>query len=355
MSSWVRLGRVVGSLIAAAMLISAQAFAADGHLCQAYMEEAIVLAAEVRNNGCPVDINHPQWSEDGAAHKRWCIGAAVSAVDEERENRRQKAAQCRFCKAYSDEAVDIANSVRNNACPLFDTTIPPPQWSTDPAAHKRWCMAANNDAIDRERADRRLKSNFCAGCREYARNAMRQLSDANEAKCRGIQGARWGGDENQHFKWCWNLELTRVALAVGSIGRGNWLPNAARDEQNAREAQLKQCLAVNKVTGPLKTEVPRQDFNGKIHDPAGKKDGSAATSVGIPRSVTNPPGPGNQPRSGQQPCRAGQPCKSPSVLGGGLLDSNQNLVNPGPAPTGVPVGGAGSASPPPRGGAATLH
>jgi hypothetical protein len=357
MCSCIRFERLAAvALLVMAMLNVPQAFAADGHLCQAYMEEALILAREVRENGCPVDTDHPQWSENGAVHKRWCMGAEVSSVDQERENRRQKAAQCRFCKAYADEAVDIANIVRNNACPVFDTTKPHPQWSTDPDLHKRWCMAANNDAIDHERAERRFKGNFCAGCREYARTAKSQLDTAIANKCSNIRGARWSDDENAHFKWCWNLATSRVFVAVAGSRRGNMVPNPAREEQNAREGQVKQCLAIQKVTGPLKTEQPRRrDFNAKVYKPAGKKDGSAGTSAGMPRGVTNPPGPGNQPRSSQQPCRAGQPCKARSVLGGGLLDSNHNLVNPGPAPTGTPIGGAGSGAPPPRGGAAVLH
>jgi hypothetical protein len=61
-----------------------------------------------------------------------------------------------------------------------------------------------------------------SNCDEYARDAVRQ-SEINDRRNCGFKGPRWSDNRTAHFGWCMIF------------------PRQAREEQEAREAQLEEC------------------------------------------------------------------------------------------------------------------
>ena len=64
-----------------------------------------------------------------------------------------------------------------------------------------------------------------AKCHAYAQRAVAQFNESLVHRC-GFGGARWQGDFRPHYNWCLNARAT-----------------ARRSEEQAREAQLRQCKA----------------------------------------------------------------------------------------------------------------
>jgi hypothetical protein len=85
-------------------------------LCNAYVEEAMKLSQQVRDNKCGYDLNHPQWSQDPNVHRRWCLSSSTESVDAERESRRDIAHFCNFCRGYAVDAIKAVKSAEANKC-----------------------------------------------------------------------------------------------------------------------------------------------------------------------------------------------------------------------------------------------
>jgi hypothetical protein len=91
------------------------------------------------------------------------------------------------CAAYTAEAIEAANKVRELSCG-FDLNNP--QWSTNPDHHLRWCRFASQDSVVHETYNRRDKVNECSVCRGYANAAMAAIEVNQKLQC-GFKGPAW--------------------------------------------------------------------------------------------------------------------------------------------------------------------
>jgi hypothetical protein len=273
----------------------------------------------------------------------------------------------RFCDAYALEAVKLAREIRDNAC-LFETSHP--QWSMDINVHKRWCMTANEDSVDRERDNRRSVAAICSNCRTYARNAMVAVAKvkemvaaakaAKENVCQTSGGPRWSENEDDHYKWCAGL----LHIAGGAI-----MNSAADDETRARAQELGTCVAQTK--GPLVAEPAKPEVAKPYSSSRSNTARSVPGETGARRlSKSNPELQGAKRRSKtgkvlrspdtrvtrSAPCigAGGHPCGgNRGVMRPGLLDGDGGFAAQGPSATGTKASGPGAGRP--GGGAAGLR
>jgi len=271
----------------------------------------VAAANEVIKLGCEYDLTNPQWSTDFQAHMRWCRFAEQGSVDQEKANRASQLNHCKSCADYAVKAVGTANEL--NKIKVCVQNPGDPRWSTDQAAHRKWCLQANDDSVSTEASARNNERFYCLSCVSYAQKAVNQYERAKACLGSAPSGQQWSPRFTDHYYWC----------------RDRWLsdtPNetAKRDNEIARFCT--QTTRKGLSTSTSSVAIPRRI------DPARPRSESNDSIEGKVRAA-NP----------CQPGRVTDPCKSKSrILSPGLLEADGGLGTQGPTP-GTPAGGRGGA------------
>jgi len=322
-NGWHGLFILAGALAVACLAPPPAARAAGIGECNQYVIEALAAAREVRDRKCGFDENHPQWSFDAAGHMRWCRSALQESVDREIANRRSQLNLCRRCSVYSDTAVRLAgaNTMVLNHCGFEGAA-----WSKDRAAHFNWCMAADQESIDREAAQRSERIGRCEACRKYESKAVSQVKQFRWT-CSGDlpNEPRWSERKPNHFYWCMRVD--------------NYMPMIEEDQ--AREAMLEACERTKKQNQSLINVPPEPEPKTR----KSRSTVSAVKSLGDPRKPVG--------KSSTQvntvvpnPCKPGAPCSRSKIINPGILETEQGFARQAPSATGTPIPSAPAASSP---------
>lgn len=156
--------------------------------CSQYAQEAEQAASFVRKNSCGFQFEHPQWSEDGSMHERWCLVAQPWEVERERHNRQAQVYNCDRCRRYAREAIaDVLLAVR------FNCGWHPATWSPNEDSHFQWCMGLNDkfgpgSPMWKQASLRRDVLNAClhnkpAYCEAYAKEAVAEAKSVRSVGC----------------------------------------------------------------------------------------------------------------------------------------------------------------------------
>ncbi len=187
--------------------------------------------------------------------RKHLVGVVVLLVALAAETAGVSAADRALCDAYTAEAVKAARAVRSGNCGY---ALGHPQWSLDPNVHRRWCLFASEDSVDRERDERRRKVSFCSVCRDYAAGAAGLAQRATADRC-PVGGPRWSRSAQDHFHWCMGLKEFRNWVA----GFGVPEPGVLEGENAAREEELGRCL-VGKTRDPLSQAPTARRGSGAV-------------------------------------------------------------------------------------------
>jgi hypothetical protein len=156
------------------------------------------------------------------------------------------------CEAYTAEAIEAANTVKELACG-FDLNHP--QWSTNPDVHRRWCRFASQDSVDEEAARRRNKVNECSVCRAYTNAAMAAIEVNQKLQC-GFKGPAWVKDPARHFNWCMGINGTEHDF-WGLTKPMSIIKKESLDPQTAARTQAaEQCKLTHKADQALTVQPP---------------------------------------------------------------------------------------------------
>jgi hypothetical protein len=128
-----------------------------------------------------------------------------------------QAAASAACKVYADEAVGKAHGARALACG-YDLTNP--RWTTNRAAHARWCKATPDLQLAKETAARRAEMKRCQACRAYANLAIAAAAANTTLRC-GWNGPRWSEGGGAHFQWCMELYASPEATTTSQAANGD--------------------------------------------------------------------------------------------------------------------------------------
>jgi len=247
------------------------------------------------------------------------------------------AADRALCDAYVSEALSLAKQVRKDQCG-FDLNNP--QWSTDPNAHRRWCINADVGAVDQERQNRRVVAQICSGCRAYAQAAMRSIEAAAKNGCQVSGGARCVNDEWAHYSWC-------AGLGHYVLGTSIAINSETDREAAARAEELGACVATK--TDPLKVAKPEvaQPFSSSRTNTS-RSVPSEPWSKRLRKSNPHRQGAKLNSNEGKvlqssqgkikrsAPCLDGQPCAANrGPLNPGLLEGGGGFPTQAPSATGT--------------------
>ena len=128
----------------AAMLAAASATfarAENGPVCDAYVNEALKGALEVRKLACfdPTGLRNNRWSFT-VDHRRWCLTHTAEEVANERAERAKELDHCSYCRDYAHAAYLAAKFNQDHACGFSG-----PRWDTEEQHHFDWCMGLASD------------------------------------------------------------------------------------------------------------------------------------------------------------------------------------------------------------------
>src|SRR5262245_41690910 len=142
------------------------------------------------------------------------------------------------CKAYSVDAVKKAKEAsRLNCGKAFKGAFEGPVWSTDPNAHKSWCLGASEDSVEHETRERDNALETCGVCREYMQDAADLFEAIKALGCRPV-GTSWPEDVEAHFRWC-----------MGLADRRRLQSDALRKQDVARWRAFQKCKECRRYAG----------------------------------------------------------------------------------------------------------
>ncbi|MFI0415150.1 MAG: hypothetical protein ACH255_13545 [Candidatus Thiodiazotropha sp.] len=269
--------------------------------CQGYASDAV--AQQQRNLEGNCGFSGPQWNGKADDHYDWCIrGENSLRINDERQRREADLVKCSpspshakpgvqsvppfligeppateatgasdtptaghaFCETYARDALDQFQVAKGEGC----KDLNPPVWSMDFKHHYDWCRKVpqataekgNEQRVDVLRACRGqgvitgtvpmtdptdlVKSTHQANCRDYASKAAAQQQRNKKGNC-GVQGPRWNGNPDDHYKWCMR-------------GANH---QRADDELSRREEDLAGCSAQSQAM-PL--PIPGQTIDPRV-------------------------------------------------------------------------------------------
>lgn len=220
--------QTVGVMLAfAGVLVAARAIAADEVFCAGYARDAVAQQNENLSQQC--GLSGPRWHSSFSNHSRWCSGASTETARAEQAIRTRGLRECalaktspaqllqdkktRFCETYANVAVAAASG-DVAACDLAG-----PQYSTDVAVHRNWCIeqvrgdtrtSTPGRTLVLEEQRQRLRRIVRCGteydaCMTYARVAVAQYKASMALEC-GFSGPSWLGDQQGHHYWCVNVD-----------------------------------------------------------------------------------------------------------------------------------------------------
>jgi len=135
------------------------------------------------------------------------------------------------CKRYAKQAVKMVEGNWTYGCGLSG-----PRYTSSYDDHYNWCLTAPDNVVSHEGSMRDAEVASCWQCRIYAKDAIRQFSEAF-AKCGNapVSGPLWEfNTEEVHFGFCFQDR------GEGSDPRHVFNPDADA-HRDARQADLKQC------------------------------------------------------------------------------------------------------------------
>lgn len=118
------------------------------------------------------------------------------------------------CESYAQEAVSEDNINRGDDCGYAGL-----RWSADFGRHLDWCNSHLGDQaqLDIESSFRHERLAYCSKnkdkCRDYANQALEQVSDNQRQAC-GYTGGGWSNEFSRHYSYCMNrLDFAEATLA----------------------------------------------------------------------------------------------------------------------------------------------
>ncbi|MGZ3409824.1 MAG: hypothetical protein ACXWJW_03685 [Xanthobacteraceae bacterium] len=136
-------GLVFVALSATALVTGAlQALAESGPVCDAYVNEALKGAKDVRKMACfdSNGVKNPRWSFDPTVHRRWCLTVSSEDLAKERDERAKELDHCGYCRDYAHRAYQSAMFNKEHKCGFTG-----PRWDTEEQNHFNWCMGLGMD------------------------------------------------------------------------------------------------------------------------------------------------------------------------------------------------------------------
>jgi hypothetical protein len=171
--------------------------------CARYADDAV--AAQERNLASGCNLTGARWSADRNGHFRWCMGARRESVNREAQFRNFDVGKCEQCVQYAQKAVaaqgeNLAKDCRLTGPAWSENFAAHYRWcwnletrgalGSEEAARAsllRHCAAAT---VER-RAD----------CERYALSAVGQYGEYKQHGC-GRSGERWHDNYQNHYGWC---------------------------------------------------------------------------------------------------------------------------------------------------------
>ena len=217
---------------------------AKNSYCMQYADRTLQQINERIERTGSAPANDPEWSKDWDHYYSWCLQMPES-LSKYRADQRQgwldshsgsssTNSNNAFCRQYADRALQQRKEriEQTGSAPTND-----PVWSKDWNQHYNWCaqvpksLAKNGskqrqDWLDSHSAGNPVNSKE-AFCREYTKNALRQIQIRKRMGSRApsVMPAPndpvWKEDFNHHYNWCLGAPESRANQ--GSKMRQDWL------------------------------------------------------------------------------------------------------------------------------------
>ncbi|MEE9589410.1 MAG: PAN domain-containing protein [Hyphomicrobiaceae bacterium] len=185
--------------------------------CQTYARQAVRQFRRNANDQCGFARN-ARWHDNERRHYRWCLDARPRQRRREAESRRddllkceQQVARRNTCLTYAQTAVQVASRAATLGCRVTGD-----RWNADRAVHRDFCMQRSDADLTAENNARTRRLDRCetrrasgGSCRDYGREATRQVKRAAELGCR-VSGDLWSQTERAHRRFC--REASRDSL-----------------------------------------------------------------------------------------------------------------------------------------------
>jgi hypothetical protein len=306
-----------------------------------------------------------------------------------------RAADSVACTAYANAAVAAATEVRKLKC---EYDLNHPQWFMTFDVHLKWCMGAEQAAVDHEKANRNSQLIRCRACAQYADDAVQNVKTINSVrmcmKSPNDPDPRYSLDPAVHRKWCLQMDdqdrdnehwsrfgeatfcvscqayaqkavddFNRYKKCAGKAPEGdlwsasyidhfNWCKDRrlGRNVQQEDMDEFKRGQAVRQAcTSTAKQGLSKSDSSTVVRrpvNPARAKSESNSTRSALsrradptkPKSASKNTSSENTVRVANpcQPGRVTNPCKNNSrVLSPGLLEGGGGFATQGPSAIGT--------------------
>ena len=195
--------------------------------CKTFAKRAVEQFNENLNRKC--NLQGPEWHENEAGHKQWCLNVSKKEADDLTKHRDNALKNCgkTWCDSYAKRAVEQNEENIRNQCGFSGR-----RWQSIYNNHYNWCLSVSKRSSDSGTRKRDNDLQNCirgreGPCKRYAETAVKQNNENIRKDC-GFCGQRWQSSFDNHFKWC--LEQPQNARAL---------------ETKAREKLLNKCIDVS--------------------------------------------------------------------------------------------------------------
>lgn len=233
--------------VASAFIATSAANAASQAVCGPYADAAVKAALEVQQKDCGGHSGDGDGRLD-LTNPQWStkredhLRWCLNANQDAVDHEKaQRAEKLATCTRCNDYSADALKAAKQVRDNACTYDLNHPQWSQNRGDHMRWCMAARPESVDGEKSSRAHRVMVCQDCADYVKLALAHAKENRDLKC-GLKGARWDSTAEGHMNWCIGEENRRYSFANAVF----WVaipnePSHTDDETNARAGAIAKC------------------------------------------------------------------------------------------------------------------
>jgi hypothetical protein len=342
-------------LFATAILTAAFSFAttsavnaASQAVCGAYADAAVKAALEVRQKECGGHSGDGDGRLD-LSNPQWSTKredhlrwCLKANQDAVDHEKAQRADKLAACTRCNDYSADALKAAKQVRDNACSYDLKHPQWSQNRGDHMRWCMAAKSESVDEEKSNRAHGVMICQDCADYVKLALGHAKENRDLKC-GLKGARWDSTAEGHMSWCISEENRRYKFS-GSMFGGPLEPSHTDDETNARAGAIAKC----KQTKSAKQGLSNATTTAVRPSPKTEPKRTATSVEGVAKRSPSG-GVDTVSRSGTTRSSGGSSSSAMDRLGGGMAGASSSGGQGGGRSATKTSAGGGASSPAPSG------